>query len=566
MEAENPSENPINSTLIKGLASTNASIRSKNLKIVLDWLPTQTLISDDDLKRLWKSLFYCMWHCDKIQNQTHLINRLSNLIPILPPSLSISYFSHFIVTMRREWPGIDHLRLDKFYLFVRYFVRNMFNLLKKVKWDLGILEEFVGVLDKNLFFFVDDNDVNVGVKGLGNGVSYHFVSVFCDEIKPFLPLSLDVLNLLFRPFFGILGKSDNRVLVVKVRSHVFDLLLKHEKSLLESKKSSVEVNESDEMVLFGTVALVMGFSTRLFELGSSEDCLQSNRKVVFALHEEFSRLEKEKASLGVEIALPEVTVGDDDDEVPKLVPIAGEIGIVENGGKQDADTKTKNKKSKKKNVKKSKESKEESVDKKSKKTEKNVGSDLSGDTEMVTVGGDCSNVEPENDVNDLIMNEEVISNLQKQFEKIAAESGLEGDGASAIESPSVRANGKVKKRKRSKSVANSDVGGGKDEDVEETAPNTDGASVKRVRFAMKNNLVWKPHSPLPPQSVRIPPSSTPRGSALKKGVSPGPVRDVTQDVKKAKKKRKPSPLKKARKVKSLSPAVKHGKKVKPMSA
>eukprot|EP00246_Nothoceros_aenigmaticus_P016537 TRINITY_DN7598_c0_g2_i1.p1 TRINITY_DN7598_c0_g2~~TRINITY_DN7598_c0_g2_i1.p1 ORF type:complete len:403 (-),score=59.44 TRINITY_DN7598_c0_g2_i1:496-1632(-) len=47
---------------------------------------------------------------------------------------------------------------------------------------------------------------------------------------------------------------------------------------------------------------------------------------------------------------------------------------------------------------------------------------------------------------------------------------------------------------------------------------------KKVRFSLKNNLVWKPNSaPLPPQFMRTPPSATPRGSALKPGLLPGPL-------------------------------------------
>ncbi|KAJ7533330.1 hypothetical protein O6H91_13G043600 [Diphasiastrum complanatum] len=46
---------------------------------------------------------------------------------------------------------------------------------------------------------------------------------------------------------------------------------------------------------------------------------------------------------------------------------------------------------------------------------------------------------------------------------------------------------------------------------------------KKVRFSLKNNVVWKPDGPLPPLSVRLPPLAMPRGSALKKGLSPGPI-------------------------------------------
>lgn len=426
--------------------------------------------------------------------------------------------------------------------------------MKNMNWGLPILEEFVGVLEKRMFFFVDDD--GKGDNGLGNGVTYHVVSVFFDEVKPFLPLNLGVLNLLFRPFVGVLSRSDNKVLVGKVKSHVFDCLIKNGKVLLGAKKSGQgEVDDKDEMVLFGTIGLAMGFATRFYELGSSPDCIQGNRKVVFGLHEEFSKLEKEKAALGLDVSLPEA-----DDEVPLLVPIDGDVREAENGSELNEVLAVEL--SNKQNHKSKKESKEKKSKKKKKKNEV-----ANNDTEMVNIS-DNSNVEVEGGGNGLELNEDLISNLQKQFEKIAAESGLDGDGVSALDSPTtVQVNGKpAKKRKRSKSVSNVTDTNGQDGVEKEAVPNTEEKSVKRVRFAMKNNIVWKPHNPLPPQDVRIPPSSTPRGSALKKGVSPGPIRDSTQEVKKPKKK-KLSPLKKSRKVKTISPSVKRvKKKVKPMSA
>ncbi|XP_021724969.1 ribosomal RNA processing protein 1 homolog [Chenopodium quinoa] len=598
MAAEEPlafTETTLSTSLIKGLASCDTSVRSKSLKTILNWLSSQTLVSDDEFKKLWKALFYCMWHCDMIENQTQLINRLSTLLPILPYPLSLSYFSHFLLTMRKEWPGIDHLRLDKFYLLIRFFVRNLFVLLKELNWDLSVLGEFVGVLEKKAFFFVDDE--GKGDNGLGNGVTYHIVSVFCDEIKPFLPLNLEVLNLLFRPFVGVLSKSDNKVLVGKVKSNVFGNLIKNGKGLLVAKKSGdAEVDEKGEMILFGTIGLAMGYGTRFYELGSAPDCLQGNRKVIFGLQEEFSKLEKEKAALGIEVSLPEV-----DGEVPVLVSSNGDVnGVVEvELPKKEASKEKKSKKKKKKNevanpgrasgndsngdtdmvnisVSSSVEVKDvgnELEEKKSKKKKKKnqggaSGNDSNGDIDMVNIS-ESSNAKAEDGGNalELELNEDMMSNLQKQFEKIAAESGLDGDGLSALDSPKpVQVSGKPgKKRKRSKSVANADTGG--HDDIEKGVMlNTEEKSGKRVRFAMKNNIVWKPHNPLPPQNVRIPPSSTPRGSALKKGVSPGPIRDSSLDAKK--KKRKPSPLKKSRKVKSISPSVKRvkKKKVKSLSA
>jgi len=151
----------------------------------------------------------------------------------------------------------------------------------------------------------------------------------------------------------------------------------------------------------------------------------------------------------------------------------------------------------------------------------------------------------------LSFDETVISNLQKQFEKVAAEAGM----------PRTPVNIAVtKKRKRAKSADKLATVGNGDSVVGKSGEK----SVKKVRFSMKNNLVWKPQTPLPPQSLRLPPSATPRGSALKKGVPPGPIKESPPTVKRIK--AKGSSVKKARKgLKSVSPAVKRLRKLQSLS-
>ena len=166
-------------------------------------------------------------------------------------------------------------------------------------------------------------------------------------------------------------------------------------------------------------------------------------------------------------------------------------------------------------------------------------------------------------------NESVISNLQMQFEKVAAEAGLDNDVVSACDLPKVKVNGTVsKKRKRSKSKDeqkshNHELNSEGDAEGGMTAKSGE-KSAKKVRFSMKNNLVWKPHSPLPPQDLRLPPSVTPRGSALKKGVPPGPIMEMPLATKMVRK--RAVSVKKVRKgKKSISPAAKRLKKLKSRS-
>lgn len=534
-------------SLIKQLAFTQKSSREKALKLVLkSWLPSRSQqLPEEDAKKLWKGLFYCVWHSDKPLVQADLIDRLSSLLLTLHPSFTVQYFSTFFLTMRREWSGIDALRLDKFYLLIRRFVSKSFSLMNKNSWDLEFVKLIVNCLD-DATFASNDNLL------LGKGVNYHVASVFLDELTPFLPVKVSVLEVLFKPFFTVMGKLPDKVLLGKIKICLFDVLLKNGKKLLEIKKSGGDEVGDGDVVNLGTIALGMGFASKLFELGSAPDCVQGNRKILFEMHREFLQLEKDAVNSGFEFSIPD-SVDWDDEEVPDLVPIVeGDADVVQNG-------KLLKKCKKEKKVDKAKKEKKS----KKKKNKKNDASDLSSEMNSAENGDEnAANVNGENSVDEVVLTESVISNLQKQFEKVAAEAGLEDGVASLCATP--KAVGDVsKKRKRTKNSKGKtsqdfDLNGG---DAEDSAVAKSGdKSSKKVRFSMKNNLVWKPHSPLPPQSLRIPPSVTPRGSALKQGVPPGPIREMPLQNKKAK-------LKKAgrRTIVGVVPSVRRMKKLRSLS-
>lgn len=535
-------------SLIKQLAFTQKSSREKALKLVLkSWLPSRSQpLPEEDAKKLWKGLFYCVWHSDKPLVQADLIDRLASLLLTLHPSFTVQYFSTFFLTMRREWSGIDALRLDKFYLLIRRFVSKSFSLMNKNSWDLEFVKVIVNCLDDATFASSD--------KLLqGKGVNYHVASVFLDELTPFLPVKVSVLEVLFKPFFTVMGKLPDKVLLGKIKICLFDVLLKNGKKLLEIKKSGGDEGGDGDVVNLGTIALGMGFASKLFELGSAPDCVQGNRKILFEMHREFLQLEKDAVNSGFEFSIPD-SVDRDDEEVPDLVPIVEvDADVVQNG----------------KLLKKCKKEKKGSVDKvkkekkSKKKNKKSDASALSSEMNSAENGDkNDANENGGNSIDEVVLTESVISNLQKQFEKVAAEAGLEDGVASLCATP--KAAGDVsKKRKRTKNSKGKtsqdfDLNGG---DAEDSAVAKSGdKSSKKVRFSMKNNLVWKPHSPLPPQSLRIPPSVTPRGSALKQGVPPGPIREMPLQNKKAK-------LKKAgrRTIIGVVPSVKRMKKLRSLS-
>ncbi|CAN6806346.1 unnamed protein product [Brassica oleracea] len=439
-------------SLIKNLASCKQTIRDRSLRTVLrTWLPEQTSIPDESMKKLWQGLFYCLWHADKSLYQSELIDRLAAALQSLPLPLSLHYFTVFLFTMRREWSRIDRLRLDKFYLLIRRFLNGLFEIMDGSAWDLELTRRLMGVLFDGTFF--------AGDRFNGSGV-----------------------------------------LVGKIKSCLFDELLKNEKRLVKVKKCG---GDDDDVVVLGSVALSMEFAKRFYEMGSSPDCCQGNRKVIFALHKEFLQLEKEMLSSGIEVSVMERSRRCED-QVPELVPMCSEIAADESKAVSES-------KKKKKGLKKCSESKKGSVKK---------------DADVVNHGK---------------KDEATISDLRQEFEKIASEMGPVKDEVASVceEAEPVSVAKRSKKRKReSKSV----VEQSKRDAPESSLPGPSSEkSSKRVRFSLKNNVVWKPHCPLPPKYLRLPPSATPRGSALKKGIPAGPVREFCQS-RKTKKKVKPSTL------------------------
>ena len=48
------------------------------------------------------------------------------------------YFTVCMQSLRREWFGIDRLRLDKFMLLIRHFLRQLFQHLSNLEWCAAI--------------------------------------------------------------------------------------------------------------------------------------------------------------------------------------------------------------------------------------------------------------------------------------------------------------------------------------------------------------------------------------------------------------------------------------------
>ncbi|KAF8660293.1 hypothetical protein HU200_057862 [Digitaria exilis] len=550
--------------IARRLASCNAGARERTVRYLLaDFLPASApRLSATDLLKLWKGLFFCFWHADKPLYQSSVATRLASAVSAAPsPADGAAFLAAYLTTLRREWAHIDVHRLDKFYLLNRRFLHHAFLLLSAKSFASDVTSQIVSVLsDKALLPEAD----NVAA-GTSRGLGYHVAEAFLDELLPVLPVSLEAMETLLAPFFTVLEKSSDRVLVSKVKAGIFDRFLESGNQLLEKVKRGEEVEKGSAEEKLGKVGLLFGFSKRFLDIGAKTETVQSNRKVVFGLRDAFVKVEKGFELSGVEITLPrfEATVapvvsnvdcGMDlcEEKAEKKKKKAKKAALAE-GEKEGA-----------KALKREKNVKKEKKEKKEKKKKKKADVGEGGGATNQNTDAPAEDQQMGDDADGISIDGTFLSNLQEQFEKAAAEAGMVNGGGSSSASPVTPVNGKAaKKRKRSKSADRLSGASDVDDGSEGNLLTQDGdKSGKKVRFSMKNNLVWKPHNPLPPQCLRLPPSATPRGSALKKGVQPGPIKETPTPLKKAKpkaksvkkvlKKKPSSAVKRLRKLQSFS--------------
>eukprot|EP00798_Chlamydomonas_sp_ICE-L_P021513 gene21513-28496_t len=160
----------------RALGSTDYMTREKGLQALQRWMQRQPEIQKEDMMKIWKGLFYCFWMSDKAPVQAELAQRFADLLPSFNTEMGFTYFSAFVGTMRREWFGIDRLRLDKFLLLVRMFLASMFTTMANKKWDLEIVQLYMDFLRSSLL--IPEGNSTMKVLGL----TYHIADIFITEL------------------------------------------------------------------------------------------------------------------------------------------------------------------------------------------------------------------------------------------------------------------------------------------------------------------------------------------------------------------------------------------------
>ncbi|XP_072826017.1 ribosomal RNA processing protein 1 homolog B isoform X3 [Vicugna pacos] len=219
-----PAMQPAEIQFAQRLASHEKGIRDRAVKKLRQYISVKTQretggFSQEELLKIWKGLFYCMWVQDEPLLQEELANTISQLIHVVNNSEAQHLFIQtFWQTMNREWKGIDQLRLDKFYMLIRLVLRQSFEVLKRNGWEESRIKLFLDVLMKEILRPESQSP---------NGVKFHFIDIYLDELSKVggKELLADQNLKFIDPFCRIAAKTKDRALAQTIARAVLRVIV-----------------------------------------------------------------------------------------------------------------------------------------------------------------------------------------------------------------------------------------------------------------------------------------------------------------------------------------------------
>ncbi|KAI5941342.1 Ribosomal RNA processing protein 1B [Manis javanica] len=219
-----PAMQPAEIQFAQRLASHEKGIRDRAVKKLREYISVKTQretggFSPEELLKIWKGLFYCMWMQDEPLLQEELATSLSQLIHAVNNSEAQHLFIQtFWQTMSREWMGIDRLRLGRYRRLIRLVLRQSFEALKQNGWEESQIKLFLDILMKEILHPESQAP---------NGVKFHMIDIYLDELsKVGRKELLADQNLKFiDPFCRVAAKTKDHTLVQTIARGVFEVIV-----------------------------------------------------------------------------------------------------------------------------------------------------------------------------------------------------------------------------------------------------------------------------------------------------------------------------------------------------
>ncbi|KAG8507169.1 Ribosomal RNA processing protein 1B, partial [Galemys pyrenaicus] len=248
--------------------------------------------SQEELLKIWKGLFYCMWVQEEPLLQEELAVTISHLVHVVHNSEAQHLFLQtFWQTLNREWAGIDRPRLDKYHMLIRLVLRQSLEVLKRNGWEdrsvargrprgcgpaaLGapglccalrgqaLLRLGGGGSSPNgtacflsriqLFLDVLMKEVLRPESQSPNGVRFHFIDIYLDELSKVggKELLADQNLKFIDPFCKVAAKTKDHTLVQTIARAVFEAIVHQCPLVPEETVAGLRVEVGDDGPLAG---------------------------------------------------------------------------------------------------------------------------------------------------------------------------------------------------------------------------------------------------------------------------------------------------------------------------
>ncbi|XP_062982638.1 ribosomal RNA processing protein 1 homolog B [Elgaria multicarinata webbii] len=228
------------------LAANEKRIRDRALKKLRGYITLRTQnpagsFTQEELLKIWKGLFYCMWMQDKPLLQEELSNNISQLVHVIENMDARHLFIQtFWQTMNREWNGIDRLRLDKFYMLIRMVLRQSFEVLKRNGWNESFTEPFLNMLMKEIIH--PDSNAAIGIK-------LHFIDIYLEELAKIGAKELTAdQNLKFiEPFCKIVAKTKDHLVLQAIVRGIFETIVDQSPFAIEDLMKELRASSDEDL-------------------------------------------------------------------------------------------------------------------------------------------------------------------------------------------------------------------------------------------------------------------------------------------------------------------------------
>ena len=271
----------------QALASSDKDVRDKAVKALERYLRRAHDIEELELRKIWKALFYCMWHSDKPKVQAELADKLGGLVHSVAPGREWLFVRVFWQTMVREWTGIDRLRLDKFYKLIRRSLVHCVARVRESGWSDHELQAFAAALSAgplnvecpaSIRFFMAD----------------YFWAIVATGREAADGLTEKAVCVLLEPFVALLGVAEDSVVIQRVVNGVLEPLTRRrgkadgkdmeEDETDEKEDDEDDEDEDDEDDEEVPLPRPLGWlAERVFDLASAKTTHERNRKQLYEL-------------------------------------------------------------------------------------------------------------------------------------------------------------------------------------------------------------------------------------------------------------------------------------------